>query len=180
MTYLRDKGLRTAFEGMLSDTRVTRAEVEKLLDAVKDGPGLSKTERADLEKLLTRVGDGFEADARAALQAFLAVEPRRALEATAPAGGVRALDVQLQAKSTRAVEDGAKPARWWEGVEGGALDGMLHTGPMADEVVVGGATFTRQDVLDLLTALGDASAARSPLLEPARVQALYDELTSSD
>lgn len=182
MTYIRDKGLRTAFEGMLSDSRVTRAEVEKLLDSVKDGPGLSKTERADLERLLSRVGDSFEADARAALQAFLAVDAPRAPDASAPSSGARALDIQLQAKSSRPVELGelSRPGRWWEAVDASVLGPTLHTGPMAAEVVVGGVTFTQADVLDLLGTLADAAPAKSPLVDSAYVRGLYAELSSND
>ena len=64
----RDQGLRKAFEGMLSDSRVTKAEVDKLIASAKDGPGLSKTEKADLEKLLAKVSDGFDADAKLAIE----------------------------------------------------------------------------------------------------------------
>jgi hypothetical protein len=68
----RDKGLRTTFEGMLNDNRISKAEAEQLIKATEDGPGLSKTERKDLEKLLARIGDGLDTDARTAIESFLA------------------------------------------------------------------------------------------------------------
>lgn len=97
--YLRDKGLRTAFEGMLSDARVTKAEVDKLLESVKDGPGLAKTERADLLRLLDRVGDKLDADARAALETFLG---------GATGGGAGTGDVTLASRYAASVTDIAK------------------------------------------------------------------------
>ena len=49
----RDQGLRRTFAGMMNDNQITKAEVDKLIESTKDGPGLSKTERKDLQKLLT-------------------------------------------------------------------------------------------------------------------------------
>ena len=56
----RDPGLQRAFDGMLNDNRITKAEVEKLIQSATDGPGLSRTERGDLEKLLRQIGDKFD------------------------------------------------------------------------------------------------------------------------
>jgi hypothetical protein len=72
---LRDRGLKNAFVGMLNDSKVSKAEVEKLIESAGDGKGLSKTERKDLEKLLGQVGDKFDADAKVALETFLGIAP---------------------------------------------------------------------------------------------------------
>ncbi len=84
---MRDRGLKRAFEGMLNDSRITKAEVDKLISSASDGPGLSKTETKDLQKLLSRAGDKFDADAKAALESFLA----QGLGAKGPAAGAPAV-----------------------------------------------------------------------------------------
>jgi hypothetical protein len=72
---IRDKGLQNAFKTVLDDSKVTKAEVDKLIQSANDGAGLSKTERKDLEKILAQAGDKFDADAKTALQAYLGVAP---------------------------------------------------------------------------------------------------------
>lgn len=67
----KDRGLQRAFEGMMTDSRITRAEVDKLIDAAQDGPGLARTEKTDLTKLIDQLGDRFDPDARAALQSYI-------------------------------------------------------------------------------------------------------------
>jgi hypothetical protein len=67
----RDQGLRRTFAGMMNDNQITKAEVDKLIESTKDGPGLSKTERKDLQKLLTKAGDRFDADAKQSLESYL-------------------------------------------------------------------------------------------------------------
>lgn len=95
----RDQGLKRAFEGMLSDSRITKAEVDKLIDSAKDGPGLSRTEKADLEKLIAKVGDKFDADARAALDTYLSA---------GVGGGAGTGDVSLVSRLAAGVTDIAK------------------------------------------------------------------------
>ncbi len=96
----RDQGLRKAFEGMLSDARVTKAEVDKLIESAGDGPGLSKTEKADLAKLLAKVSDQFDPDAKRALEGFLA--------AGLGAGGSGTGAVTLVSRLAASVSDIAK------------------------------------------------------------------------
>lgn len=68
---IRNKGLRDAFTGMLADNKITKPEVQNLIDqANKDGK-LSAREATDLKAILKKVGDKFDADAKAQLQQFL-------------------------------------------------------------------------------------------------------------
>lgn len=71
--YIKDRGLKRAFETMLADNKISKAEVDKLIESAKDGPGLSRTEKADLTRMLEQIGDKFDADAKAALQSFIGV-----------------------------------------------------------------------------------------------------------
>lgn len=84
--YIRDKGLRGAFETQLADGKITKAEVEKLIESTQDGPGLSKTEAADLRRILERAGDKFDADAKVTLAGFLGLS-----DGTGPDGALTAL-----------------------------------------------------------------------------------------
>ena len=79
---IRNKGLRDTFAGMLSDNKVTKQEVQTLLDqAQKDGK-ISGREKADLKRILSKVGDSFDADARADLKQALGLAPE-----VGPGGG---------------------------------------------------------------------------------------------
>ena len=70
---IRNKGLRDAFTTMLADNKVTKAEVQTLIDqAQKDGV-ISGREKADLKSMLSKVGDKFDADAKQKLGDFLGV-----------------------------------------------------------------------------------------------------------
>ncbi len=71
---IKDAGLRRAFEGMLNDNRLTKAEVQTLIDSTADGAGLAKTEKADLKRILDKVGDTFDADAKALISDFLGLD----------------------------------------------------------------------------------------------------------
>jgi len=71
--YTRDWSVRRVLPGVLADGRVGLDDVETLIRATTDGPGLSKTEKRDLQNLLAKVGGSFEADARARLESFLGI-----------------------------------------------------------------------------------------------------------
>ena len=70
---IQNKGLRDAFATMLADNKVTKEEVQKLIDtASKDGL-VSGREKTDLKAILKNVGDKFDADAKQKLGEFLGV-----------------------------------------------------------------------------------------------------------
>ena len=70
MTYIRDKGLRQLFPQIIQDNKVTEAEVDKMIQSTKDGPGLAKTETKDIKRILKQHGDKFDPAARAKLEAY--------------------------------------------------------------------------------------------------------------
>src|SRR5512137_2145783 len=71
MTSIRDKGLRNLFPSIIADNKIDRADVDKMINVANDGAGLSKTERKDFANILRDHADKFDADAKAALEAFL-------------------------------------------------------------------------------------------------------------
>ncbi len=68
---LKDKGLREAFEGMLQDFRIDKADAEALIKAANDGGRLSKTEKEDLQLILNDVAQFIDADAKAKLETYI-------------------------------------------------------------------------------------------------------------
>ncbi|MBN2360182.1 MAG: hypothetical protein JXR83_12090 [Deltaproteobacteria bacterium] len=87
MTSIRDQGLRNIFPSIIADNKIDRADVDKMIEVAKDGPGLSKTERKDLNNILREHGDKFDADAKAALEAFLGGAAPTPPTPTPPASG---------------------------------------------------------------------------------------------
>jgi len=75
MTRLRDGGLRRLFPEVISDNKITKTEVDRMIESTKDGPGLAKTERKDLQRVLKEHGDKFDGDAKAALEGYLGLDP---------------------------------------------------------------------------------------------------------
>ena len=60
----RDKGLRQAFKSLENSNKIEQADVNKLLKAAMDGPGLSKTEAKDLKNWLLKAADRMEPSAK--------------------------------------------------------------------------------------------------------------------
>ena len=68
----RDKGLRQAFKSLENSNKIAPDDVNKLLKAAMDGPGLSKTEAKDLKNWLLKASDRMEPAAKTQLTHFLA------------------------------------------------------------------------------------------------------------
>ncbi len=70
---IRNKGLKDAFAGMLSDNKITKAEVSKLLEVAQKDGRISSREATDLKAILKKAGDSFDADAKTALRSALGI-----------------------------------------------------------------------------------------------------------
>jgi hypothetical protein len=68
---LNDSGLRSVWDEVAKDGRVTQAEVEKLIHSAYDSEKITPTEKADLERMLLQMGSRFTPAARTALETFL-------------------------------------------------------------------------------------------------------------
>ncbi|MEC7751599.1 MAG: hypothetical protein VX405_08865, partial [Myxococcota bacterium] len=54
---------------------IDRAGAQALIDAAKDGPGITENEKKELNKVLNRYADKFEANAKFMLQDILLPAP---------------------------------------------------------------------------------------------------------
>ena len=68
----KDRGLRQAFKAIENTDKIGAADVDRLLQAAQDGPGLSKTEAKDLKNWLLQAADRMEPSAKSQLTHFLA------------------------------------------------------------------------------------------------------------
>jgi len=75
MTSIRDKGLRNLFPAIIQDNKVTEAEVDRMINSTKDGPGLAKTEIKDIKRILRDHSDKFDAAARNKLESYVGITP---------------------------------------------------------------------------------------------------------
>ena len=66
--------LKARFNTAVEDRKVTKQEVEELINQVKDGGGVTNSERRQLREQFIVHGDVFEADAKERLQAFISDE----------------------------------------------------------------------------------------------------------
>lgn len=102
---IKDPGLRTTFEGMLNDGRIDTSEVNRLITSAKDYNTITTTETKDLENILLSLRDQLTPEARQTLETFLGINPTPTPSFPAPAQGMSALNLTLQAMSGRPLEE---------------------------------------------------------------------------
>src|SRR5687767_5133326 len=68
------EALKARFNTAIDDRKVTKQEVEEMIELVKDGGGVTNSERRQIREQFIVSGDVFEADAKERMSKFISDE----------------------------------------------------------------------------------------------------------